>query len=355
MDVVTVTHDEVLAVGRSGSTAPPKRWRRWVWRVLAVALVVAALVSAAIDLGLWPSGPPATGLRVLATGPDGLTWINADTGERTAVDADPDADSSNATVVGDGVVVRYPSTDPALAARVVAYRAGDEPNDVGEADQVVPTQGSGLWLVVNGDAPTAGGVALTTAFGDWRSRVFTLPPHLDVVGALDDALVVVRGEFRYRRLLLWDVQAQAPIRRYGLTIGVREVLGTHALVTTGCLTSGCTSAVLDLNSGRSTEVEVPTGYVESATPVLTRDGVVAIVVDRTGATALAMGPPHGVRVVDVPGLEPARGDQPIVAPGGWLAVPTGDGDVSLWREGADPEQLPTVQLTEDERMIGVSQ
>ncbi len=101
--------------------------------------------------------------------------------------------------------------------------------------------------------PTAGGVALASAYGTWRSKVFSVPPHLQVVGAAADGLVAVRGGFRARRLILWDPQLQEQIRDLGWVIAVREVLDRYALVTTGCLTSGCSTAMVDVVTGTSTE------------------------------------------------------------------------------------------------------
>ena len=295
-----------------------------------------------------------TGLRVLTQQGEQLSWVDVDTGSRTPIVLEDD-EWLDPVVIGDGVVVRYAADDPVFADRVVGYREGEPPHDVGDADSVVPLSGDSLWLVVNGEASNDGGVALTTAFGDWRSRVFPVPPRMEVVGAVEDGLVVARGEFRYRKAQLWDVQLQEPIRNYGLVVGIRDVMDDRAMVTTGCLTSGCGSAVIDLPTGKTTEVVMPAGYSESSAPRLTPDGVVAVVIDSFGSASLAVGEPDDLQTVTIDGLQPARGIQPLPAPDDWLVVPTDDGDAALWRAGEDAELLPRVELRAEERVIGVSE
>jgi len=168
-------------------------------------------------------------------------------------------------------------------------------------------------------------------------------------------LVVARGEFRYRRVQLWDVQLQEPIRNYGLVVSIRGVMDERAMVTTGCLSSGCGSAVIDLPTGETTDVEMPAGFTESSAPRLTPDGVVTVVIDNSGASSLAIGEPDNLRPVTVDGMQPARGVQPLPAPGDWLVVPTDDGNVAVWREDVDAEHLPRVELREGELVIGVSE
>jgi hypothetical protein len=351
---VALTFPEVMAGGPPPRPRSTSVWRRRALQLLVAVAVLATLVWAALDLGVWRTHPPTTGIRLLTTSPAGLTWVDVDTGSRSPVDAPTNANWSNAVVVGDSVVVRYPSADSDFAAQVIAYRDGQQPHDVGEADKVIPQSGQALWLVVNGDPPVAGGVALTTPFGDWRSKVFSIPPRLDVVGALHDSLVVARGETRYRRLMLWDVQAGEVIRRYGLVVGVGQVAHDRALVTTGCLTSGCTSALVNLRTGRSTDVQTPVGYFDSTTPVLTAEGVALLVVDDRGRAHLAIGSPQHLRVIATPGVDLTRGVQPISTAGGWLVLAGAGGVVTAWREGLDPQLVPSVQLTTDERVIGVS-
>ncbi len=163
--------------------------------------------------------------------------------------------------------------------------------------------------------------------------MFSVPPHLQVVGAAADGLVAVRGGFRARRLILWDPQLEEQIRDLGWVIAVREVLDRYALVTTGCLTSGCTTAMVDVVTGNSTDVDIPLGWREVGEPRLIPevDGVAVVVADMSGQTALAIGAPDDLQVVAE--LEPGTGMQALPGPGGWLLVPLADGDVAAWREG----------------------
>lgn len=353
---VTLTDPDTLDAGptRRRPGIGGRSLPRWAAIVLAVAVVAGLVTTLMFELQPW-AGPPSTGLRLLTEDSGGLTWVDVDSGVRTPIAVDVDAELIEPVVVGGGVVVRYAAGDPELADRVVGYRDDGSTHEVGEADHVVPTTGTALWLVVDSAGGTDGGVALTTAFGDWRSRVFPTPQRMDVVGATTEGLVVARGEFRYRRLQLWDVQLGEPIRSFGLVVGIREVRDSRALVTTGCLTSGCTSAVVDLTAGRSVEVAIPAGYTESAAPVLTADGIASVVNDRAGSSALAIGPADDLQVLTIEGLEPARGAQPLPASDGWLVVATASGDAVLWRQGTDPDHLPTVVLGEGERVIGVSE
>jgi hypothetical protein len=126
------------------------------------------------------------------------------------------------------------------------------------------------------------------------------------------------------------------------------------MVTTGCLTSGCSSAVVNLETGKATDVVLPTGFSESTAPVLTNEGVVTLLVDDTGHAVVALGEPDALEPVDIAGLDPARGTQPMPAPGGWLAVAASEGDVALWRAGMGDTPLPTVELSADEQAIGVT-
>jgi len=132
-------------------------------------------------------------------------------------------------------------------------------------------------------------------------------------------------------------------------------MGDRAMVTTGCLVSGCGSAVIDLPTGKSTDVVMPAGFTESSAPRLTPDGVVVVVIDGSGVASLAIGEPDALAVVQVDGLQPTRGVQPLPAPGDWLVVPTDDGDAALWREDVDAATLPRVELRAGERVIGVSE
>jgi hypothetical protein len=320
-------------------------------RLVLPAVVVAAAVGLLAERQPWAT-PPDTGVRLLVADADTLSWVDVDTGARSSVPVENGW--TDPLVVGEGVVVRYPSSDPVLADRVVGYRGAELPNEVGEADRVVTRAGSGLWLVVDGDPPDDGAVALTTAFGQWRSRVFSLPPRLEVAGATEEGLVVTRGPFRYRALQLWDVQLGERIRGFGLVIGVREVVGDRALVTTGCLTSGCATAVLDLVSGTEVGVAAPSGHSVAGVPRLFGGEIAMAVTAPDGSAQLAVGPPEAPAVADLGELTLARGVEPLATADGWLVLTVSDGSVVLWREGLDDRQWPTVALGADERVVGVS-
>jgi hypothetical protein len=112
--------------------------------------------------------------------------------------------------------------------------------------------------------------------------------------------------------------------------------------------------MVNLNSGHASDVQIPIGYFESSAPVLTPDGVALVVADDRGRAHLAMGSPQHLQIVDTPGVDLTRGVQPISAPGGWLVLAGSGGVVSAWHEGLDPEVVPSVQLSSDERVIGIS-
>lgn len=299
-----------------------------------------------------------TGLRLLTDGPNGLSWVDVDTGARAAAtDAGPGrelGDEVLATVVGSGVVVQHPSDDPAFADAVVGYDADGTVAEVGEADLVVPASPQSVWLVVDAAPPTAGGAALASAYGSWRSKVFNVPTGLEVKGATAEGLVALRGPFRGQNLLVWDPQLQQTVRSLGRVIGVREVSDHFALVSTGCLTTGCSTAMVDVSTGERTDVVTPSGWFEVGTPRLVPAvaGVAVVVKSQSGATALAVGPPDDLTIVA--DLQPDLGSQPLAGPDGWLIVPLEGGDVTAWRKGLDAESVTTVQLGRDERAIGVS-
>lgn len=325
------------------------------------AAIVASLVALLLlQIHPWSSGVAATRLRVLVGSPAGLSWVDVDSGARTVVTDASTAEglttteAGRATVVGSGVVVQYPASDSAFADSVVGYIGSERPDPIGEADLIAPASATSVWLVVDADRPTAGGVALASAYGTWRSRVFTVPPRLHVVGAVDDGLIAMRGPYRGRRLVVWDPQAQQQIRQLGWVIGVHEVSDRFALVSTGCLTSGCTTAVVDVVSGESIDVVIPTGWSEAGSPRLVTDGGVSVVIrDASGETALAVGKPDDLTIVD--GLTPTAGLQALTGPDGWLLVPTADGDVTAWRADMGDSSAPRVELAADEQLIGVSQ
>jgi hypothetical protein len=156
-------------------------------------------------------------------------------------------------------------------------------------------------------------------------------------------------------LILWDPQLQEKIRDLGWVVAVREVADPYALVTTGCVTVGCANAVVDVVTGESTTVELPSGWREAGEPRLmpSDEGVVLVVADESGRTALAMGQPDDLEIID--DVAPARATQAIPGPGGWLLVPLGDGDVVAWRKDLGDAATPTVELSEGEALVGVSQ
>lgn len=359
---VTLTDPDVLNAGPARSRGPLQplwthRWTRWG---VAVALVVGLAGVLLAEVAPWNTGPPPTGLRVLIDGPSGLTWVDVDSGARARVTegastGEQDSDSVDETiVVGAGVVVQYPSKDRVFADSVVGYIDGEQPHAIGEADLVAPASGTSVWLVVDGSPPTAGGVALASAYGTWRSKVFSVPPHIQVVGAAADGLVAVRGGFRARRLILWDPQLQEQIRDLGWVVAVREVADRYALVTTGCVTVGCANAMVDVVTGKTTTVELPIGWREVGEPRLVpaEGGVVLVVADESGRTALAMGRPDDLEIVD--DVAPARASQAFPGPDGWLLVPLSDGDVVAWRNDLGDAAVPKVELSADERLVGVS-
>ncbi|MCZ3387641.1 MAG: hypothetical protein LH645_00610 [Actinomycetia bacterium] len=360
---MTLTDSDVLDAGPARSRSPIQglstpRSVRWGVAVALAAGVAGVLLA---EVSPWNTGPAPTGLRVLITGPSGLTWVDVDSGARApATDGASDRQrrdwsEEETSVVGSGVVVQYPSKDAAFADSVVGYVADEQPYAIGEADLVAPASGTSVWLVVDGDPPTAGGVALASAYGTWRSRVFSVPPNLQVVGAAADGLVAVRGGFRARRLILWDPQLQEQIRDLGWVVAVREVADRYALVTTGCVTFGCSTAMVDLVTGRSTALALPTGWREVGEPHLApaEGGVAVVVADETGRTALAVGPPDDLQVVDA--LTPAAASQAVPGPDGWLLVSLGDGDVVAWRNDLGDAVAPRVELSDGEWLVGVSQ
>lgn len=343
---------ELLELGdvsaRRGPAVP-----RPVGLLLSLALVGAVLTAGLVELAPWLQGPPDTGLRVLVQGEDGLTWVDVDSGRREELPLGESAVDRVVTVVGSGVVVQRPQREP-VADAVVGYAASGSVHQVGEADRVLPASAGSLWLVVDGSRGVDGGVVLASAYGEWRSRVFLVPPRLQVVGAADDLFVALTGRYRSRQLVLWDPQAAERAASLGWVVGVRQVTGGHALVTTGCLTSGCTTATVSLSDGTTTEVRPPVGWSEAGEPGLVGDqGQVAmVVVDESGRAALAVGPPGDLRVVNV--ALPASAHRILDAGEGWLVLPAADTDVLLWRSGLPVDRLPHVELAAGEQVLGVS-
>jgi hypothetical protein len=347
---------EVLEVGRDDQ----RRRRPWLPAVLVFLCIVVAAGALVVQLRPWAQSQTDTHVKLLVSGPAGVEWIDVDSGRRTpAAPGVSGEDSSDAVVVGEGVVAREPTKDPDVADPVIGYSVSpdgqnQQPNDIGEADQIFPSGTAGVWLVVDPDGRTAGGAALASAYGDWRSRVFTVPPSLQVRGAFGDELVAVRGELRSRQLLTWDPQLQQDIRRLGFVIAVREVAGGYALVTTGCLSSGCTTALVNLTTGRRTDVRLPIGWSEVGEPRLdiATGGVTVVVRNTEGSTALAIGQPDDLQIVR--DVTPAAGSQVVPAADGWYAVPESNGEVQMWRAGMSASELPTAQLSSGERLLGVA-
>jgi len=355
---VTLTETDVLDVG------PPRPPRRAVaipkaMRIVAVGVVLVGVAAwSLVATQPWQARDAApTGLRLLTDGPDGLSWVDVDSGARTTVtgaDAGRELGGGvEATVVGSGVLVQYPSDDPAFADSVVSFD-GTGSESVGEADLVIPVSPQSVWLIVDSVRPTAGGAALASAYGSWRSKVFSVPAGLQVEGATSDGLVALRGDFRGQNLLLWDPQLQEKIRSLGRVIGVREVSDRYALVSTGCLTTGCSTAMIDVSTGERTDVVTPSGWFDVSTPRLlpTMAGVAVVVKNREGETALAVGTPDDLTIVE--GLQPELGSQPLGGPDGWLIVPLEGGDVVAWRSGVDAADATRVQLGSAERAVAVS-
>lgn len=343
---------ELLEVGESSARRRPVVPRP-VGLLLSVALVAAVLTAGVLELAPWLQGPPDTGLRVLVQGEEGLTWVDVDSGRREDVPLGPGADDEVVTLVGTGVVVQRPQSEP-VADAVVGYASSGSVHQVGEADRVLPASASSVWLVVDGSSGVEGGVALASAYGEWRSRVFPVPPRLQVVGTADDLLLALTGRYRSRQLVLWDPHAAERTASLGWVLGVRQVAGGYALVTTGCLTSGCTSATVSLSDGTTTEVSPPAGWSEAGEPGLVGVlGQVAMVVtDGTGRSALAMGAPDDLRLVDV--ALPPSAQRILDAGDGWLVLPAADEDVVLWRAGLSADRQPHVELAAGERVLGVT-
>jgi hypothetical protein len=338
-------------MGRVDPASPRRSPPRPVAVLLAVALVVAVVVALARELAPWWSGPPDTGLALLVRGPQGLAWVDVDSGTRREVHLAGRPARSVALVVGTGVVVQSGEPGP-VADGVVGYSRSGSTFQVGEADRVLPASSSSVWLVVDGTRGVDGGVALASAYGGWRSRVLPVPPRLQVVGAFDDLLVVRAGRYRSRELMLWDPQASQPIRSLGQTLAVQQVAGGYALVTTGCLSSGCTTATVALTDGATTGLVAPRGWtpVGEATLVGSPGTVAVPVADAEGRMRLAMGTADALELTDAPA--PAAGGAVLDAGEGWLVLSAAGGDVVLWRPALD--RLPRVELSVDEQVLGVA-
>ena len=329
----------------------PRRQRfggRWPGFALLAAAAAVAAVVVAVNLVPGFFGGPTTGVRLVVADPAGLAWIEADGGDRTEL-----ADSAGADKVvsiGSATLVQYPNDDLIFADSVVSYRPGLAPVRVGEADRVIPGSPAGVWLVVAAGTDVAGGAALTSASGAWRSHIFTLPIDRELVGAVPGGLVSVSGAHRVRKLQVWDPQLNAVVRNLGWAASVLGVQANSVLVSMGCLSKGCTNLIVDATTGVRRVVQLPVGWLASGPPVLAPDGQhIAQVVDNgSGDLRLAWGSPqHMGLVADV---RPAAGAEPEIAENGWLALPDVTGDVTLWRDG----QQVKVELPPDNTLVGVS-
>ena len=77
-----------------------------------------------------------------------------------------------------------------------------------------------------------------------------------------------------------------------------------------------------------------------------------VVTDGTGRSALAMGAPDDLRLVDV--ALPPSAQRILDAGDGWLVLPAADEDVVLWRAGLSADRQPHVELAAGERVLGVT-
>jgi hypothetical protein len=77
-----------------------------------------------------------------------------------------------------------------------------------------------------------------------------------------------------------------------------------------------------------------------------------VVKDSEGSTALAIGQPDELQIVR--DVEPGPGSQVIPAADGWYAVTQSNGEVKMWRAGMSAQELPTAQLSDGERLLGVA-
>lgn len=334
--------------GRTRPRVPPPV----VW-VVTGALVALALVAVVRELEPWQAGPPTTAVELLVRDAAGVAWVGVDNGARREVGVPDGPFDGVATVVGAGVVVQERQPGP-VADAVVGYGAGGSVHLVGEGDRVIPASASSVWLVVDGAGRDDGGAVLASAYGTWRSRVFPVPSRLQVVGAQGDTLLVLVGRYRSRELVLWTPPTAERLRSFGQVLAVQQVLGAHALVTTGCLSSGCTTATVSLTDGETIDLRAPQGWTLAGEPRLVdRTGRVAVVVaDATGQTRLALGPPGSLQLTDAP--TPDAGRAVLAAGGDWLVVPAAGGDAVLWRPGTSPEQQPRVELSADAEVLGAT-
>ena len=287
-----------------------------------------ALLSSAVGLALFQYLPssgsqPETSLRVLVLGPHRLQAVDVDSGTITPVAKS--GDISAVVAVGDFTVVQTTDHDRIFADAVVSYDASGVATRLGEADRVIPDPSGGLWLVINSSGTTDGDVALASVTGGSRSVVFSVPGNRQVVGASGDALVVLKGRTRDRRLQLWDPQLQEKVRAFGLATSVLDTTDRSILISRGCLNEGCEYFLVDSTSGAVSAVSPPAGWAASGPPALSPDGteMAQAIVGNSGGTALAWGPPSGLNVDDT--VHPAPGSAVFVSDGGWTYFSATDG------------------------------
>jgi hypothetical protein len=77
-----------------------------------------------------------------------------------------------------------------------------------------------------------------------------------------------------------------------------------------------------------------------------------VVADENGRSALAVGPPDDLRLVDVP--LPASAQRILDAGDGWLVLPAADEDAVLWRPGLPVDRQPHLELAAGERVLGIA-
>lgn len=347
---VAVMNDE-LAVGRPEPENVGRTGRRWAgrWRVEGVVLglgLVALLGWVAIDQRA--SAAPETEVAVVVQTTAGVQTVSVDSGEvRDLATSGERVDS--VSTVGDTILLRTANSNPGFADVVNAFTADESAVRLGEADRVVVDGSEGVWLVVDGGGADAGGVVLTGVAGSSRSRVYTVPAHRQVVGTATDGLVTLVGTYRDRRLQVWNPLLGEVMKRLGYVTGVLAVHDDRVLISRGCLTLGCSYAVIDMRSGTSRDVVVPQGWEVSGPAALAPDGetVAQVVSSVDGDTALAMGSARSMQIV--PDVSAAVAAPAFFTESGWLAVADETGDVVLVRGN----ERRTVDLPPGVELVGV--
>jgi hypothetical protein len=320
-------------------------------KLRATSVGLAVLIAVAWLSGGLSSGSagPSSGLTLVTRSDDGLRTVTSDAGETATLNVDPEV-LDEVTAVGAAVVLQTRNKRSEAADSVYSYAVGSSHARVGEADRVVVDDTDGLWLVVDAAGRTDGGVVLSGLAGSSRSRLFTVPSGRQVVGVTSDGLVTLVGDHRDRRLQVWNPLLGQVMARLGYVTGVLGVHQGRVLASSGCLSKGCTTNLIDTATGRSTPVEPPAGWTESGPAVLAPDGrtVAQVVAAADGTQGLALGSPSSMTVVAdvVPGVAAA----PHFAADGWLVVTDEAGDALLVRG----DERVTVALGVGERLVAVS-